>query len=236
MDIGVKNVPGFGIPFITRDSPCAESSVLLWTTEHCDPLLKVPNSPSSGYQNCRLFYRDELILLTRGNQLHFYQYTLDRADPASIRPALKKLYNRASSVGHLPVLSTDSVPGTSISALGCVNSVYSNVILCAGRNKSLQLVDIAYPSGKAVWTVADAMRRPIHDIGVNDSAFAFGIGRDVFATAAIGESVDLWDMRLGRSVRRFFGHVDRGTGVGISFSPCGRFLASGSEVCFHELV
>jgi len=52
---------------------------------------------------------------------------------------------------------------------------------------------------------------------------------DLFLTAAQCDGVTLWDLRSDRCIRRFTEHVGRANPVGLDFSPCGRFIATGSE-------
>nr|DBA26919.1 TPA: hypothetical protein GDO54_011114 [Pyxicephalus adspersus] len=46
---------------------------------------------------------------------------------------------------------------------------------------------------------------------------------------AIGDSLKLWDIRTLRCVRHFEGHVNRSLPCSVAISPCGRFIACGSE-------
>uniref|UniRef100_A0A8C5SJZ3 Uncharacterized protein n=1 Tax=Laticauda laticaudata TaxID=8630 RepID=A0A8C5SJZ3_LATLA len=52
---------------------------------------------------------------------------------------------------------------------------------------------------------------------------------NLFLTAAIGDGIKLWDLRTLRCERRFEGHSSRSHPCGISVSPCGQFIACGSE-------
>ncbi|XP_010219873.1 PREDICTED: WD repeat-containing protein 27-like [Tinamus guttatus] len=48
-------------------------------------------------------------------------------------------------------------------------------------------------------------------------------------TTAVGDGIKLWDLRTLRCERRFEGHISRCHPCGIAVSPCGRFIASGSD-------
>ncbi|XP_019405464.1 PREDICTED: WD repeat-containing protein 27 isoform X2 [Crocodylus porosus] len=52
---------------------------------------------------------------------------------------------------------------------------------------------------------------------------------NLFMTTATGDGIKLWDLRTLRCERRFEGHTNRCHPCGIAISPCGRFIASGSE-------
>ncbi|RMC12694.1 hypothetical protein DUI87_10219 [Hirundo rustica rustica] len=52
---------------------------------------------------------------------------------------------------------------------------------------------------------------------------------NLFLTTAVGDGIKLWDLRTLRCERRFEGHSSRCYPCGIAVSPCGRFIASGSD-------
>ena len=51
---------------------------------------------------------------------------------------------------------------------------------------------------------------------------------DVFASAAVDGVVALWDLRSPHAVARFSAHACRRDPTTIAFSPCMRYLATGS--------
>nr|XP_032650448.1 WD repeat-containing protein 27-like [Chelonoidis abingdonii] len=51
----------------------------------------------------------------------------------------------------------------------------------------------------------------------------------LFMTTAIGDGIKLWDLRTLRCERRFEGHINRCHPCGIAVTPCGQFIACGSE-------
>ena len=52
---------------------------------------------------------------------------------------------------------------------------------------------------------------------------------NLFLTASIGDNIGLWDLRTDECVRRFSGHLNRSHPVGLAFSPCARYIGTGSE-------
>jgi len=52
---------------------------------------------------------------------------------------------------------------------------------------------------------------------------------DLFLTSAASDGIKLWDLRTDRCVRKYNGHMNRSHTVGVAFSPCSRFFATGSE-------
>jgi WD40 repeat protein len=122
----------------------------------------------------------------------------------------------------------------SLTTFACANSFLSTLVLLADSARGLHWLDLA--SGQLVRTVADAHSKPIHCISLNaPSAFVADEGEQsieshqLFATVAADSAIKLWDVRSPECARRLSGHVNRAAPVRASFSPCGRFLASGSE-------
>ncbi|XP_036980535.1 WD repeat-containing protein 27 isoform X6 [Acanthopagrus latus] len=52
---------------------------------------------------------------------------------------------------------------------------------------------------------------------------------NLFLTSAVTDGVKIWDLRTLRCVRRYENHVNRCHPCSSAISPCGRFIASGSE-------
>jgi WD40 repeat protein len=183
VDLGLASLPGLGIPFITTES---NRFCKLWTTERSDPLLELEPSSYSCF-----FYKDALIVQARGSKLDFSKYSIEKPDPASIQPALSSLYNKVKKISSNDALSDSA---SSICAIGCVNSTQSELILVAGKNKSLCILDVN--QGTSIKRIPDAMKRPIHKICVPDSYTVSNFSNsNLFATAAICDSVKIWDMR-----------------------------------------
>ncbi|KAI4567663.1 hypothetical protein MJT46_019710, partial [Ovis ammon polii x Ovis aries] len=120
----------------------------------------------------------------------------------------------------------------------------TNLVLTAGRNRTLEVFDLNVGCSAAVITGAHS--RPVHQICQNKvsdlltthslcklcgSSFATQQSQayNLFATAATGDGIKLWDLRTLRCERRFEGHPSRSYPCGIAFSPCGRFVACGAE-------
>ena len=55
------------------------------------------------------------------------------------------------------------------------------------------------------------------------------VAYNVFATAATDNVISLWDLRTPRSISRLTSHVNRREKCQCTFSPCLRYLSTGSE-------
>ncbi|XP_027407886.1 WD repeat-containing protein 27 isoform X9 [Bos indicus x Bos taurus] len=129
-----------------------------------------------------------------------------------------------------PVCRLLTTNATEITSLSAVNDFHSYIVLAAGRNRTLEVFDLNVGCSAAVITGAHS--RPVHQICQNKgSSFATQQSQayNLFATAATGDGVKLWDLRTLRCERRFEGHPSRCYPCGIAFSPCGRFVACGAE-------
>uniref|UniRef100_A0A665WZ86 Uncharacterized protein n=1 Tax=Echeneis naucrates TaxID=173247 RepID=A0A665WZ86_ECHNA len=80
--------------------------------------------------------------------------------------------------------------------------------------------------------VPNAHSRAIHCITQNKgSIFSTQAPEsyNLFLTSAVTDGVKMWDLRTLRCVRRYENHLNRCHPCSSAISPCGRFIASGSE-------
>ncbi|XP_033734815.1 WD repeat-containing protein 27-like [Pecten maximus] len=169
----------------------------------------------------RFYYMDKFILLTSGSTVYMYKYHLDLT---------KQDIKRYLSKSRYKLVTSFSLEAQQITALSAVNGFYSYLVLCAGTNKSLEVRDMNVD--KTVRTMTDVHTKPAHVICQNEgSTFTSHPpdAYDLFVTAAAGDCIKLWDIRTNRCVRRYEGHLNRVYPCGVDLSPCGRYLATGSE-------
>uniref|UniRef100_A0A3B5BLR3 Uncharacterized protein n=1 Tax=Stegastes partitus TaxID=144197 RepID=A0A3B5BLR3_9TELE len=86
--------------------------------------------------------------------------------------------------------------------------------------------------GTAAAELPDAHSRAVHCITQNKgSAFSTQApdSYNLFLTSAVTDGVKIWDLRMLRCVRRYDNHLNRCHPCSLAISPCGRFIASGSE-------
>lgn len=165
---------------------------------------------------------DAFILSSSGPEVQLLKYHIDTS-----KDDLRRYRQKSWCVPVCRLLSTDATEVTSLSA---VNDFHSYLVLTAGRNRTLEVFDLNVGCSAAVITGAHS--RPVHQICQNKgSSFATQQSQayNLFATAATGDGIKLWDLRTLRCERRFEGHPSRSYPCGIAFSPCGRFVACGAE-------
>ncbi|XP_078011159.1 WD repeat-containing protein 27 [Phascolarctos cinereus] len=170
----------------------------------------------------QFYYMDAFILLSSGSEFHLLKYHID-TDKDEIKRYKQK--NKAKLVKKFSM--TSAVEITSLSA---INDFYSYIVLTTGSNKALEVFDLNVDCSAAV--IPDIHSRSAHQICQNKgSAFAAQPfeNYDLFLTTAIGDAIKLWDLRTLRCERRFEGHLNRCHPCAISVSPCGRYIACGSE-------
>uniref|UniRef100_A0A4W5P8X0 Uncharacterized protein n=1 Tax=Hucho hucho TaxID=62062 RepID=A0A4W5P8X0_9TELE len=86
--------------------------------------------------------------------------------------------------------------------------------------------------GRVASQLPDAHNRAVHHITQNKGSMFSSQTPDsynLFLTSAVTDGVKLWDLRTLRCVRRYENHLNRCHPCTAAFSPCGRFIASGSE-------
>uniref|UniRef100_A0A8D2PFA1 WD repeat-containing protein 27 n=1 Tax=Zosterops lateralis melanops TaxID=1220523 RepID=A0A8D2PFA1_ZOSLA len=107
---------------------------------------------------------------------------------------------------------------------------WTDIVLTAGSNRALEIFDLNAGCSTAV--IQEAHVRSVHQICQNKGS-SFSTQQpeayNLFLTTAAGDGIKLWDLRTLRCERRFEGHSSRCYPCGIAVSPCGRFIASGSD-------
>ncbi|KAM3931161.1 WD repeat-containing protein 27 [Leptodactylus fuscus] len=170
----------------------------------------------------QFYYMDKFILLSSGAEIQLMRYYLDNCKDEIKR---YKQNNVCKPVQTLHMESAMEVTG-----LSAVNDFYSYIVLAAGSNRDVEIFDLNV--GTRIASIPDVHSRAAHQICQNKgSAFSTqpADAYNLFVTMAIGDCLKLWDIRNLRCVRRFEGHLNRYQTCGVAVSPCGRFIACGSE-------
>lgn len=124
----------------------------------------------------------------------------------------------------------------SLTTFSCLNHLLSSLVLVADSGRGLSVYDAAV--GQVVRRTSDAHGKSVHCIAMNalspfvdSSSGAVSVdSQQLYATVAADSCMKLWDVRTAECVRRFSGgHVNRSAPVRATFSPCGRYIACGSE-------
>ncbi|GFS92184.1 WD repeat-containing protein 27 [Nephila pilipes] len=87
-------------------------------------------------------------------------------------------------------------------------------------------------TGKIVCHTADASTKPAHLISLNEgSPYTSQTSSmyDIFLTTYLFDGIKIWDLRTNRPVLCFKEHKCRSYSCGAVFSPCGKYIATGSE-------
>uniref|UniRef100_A0A663E7M9 WD repeat domain 27 n=1 Tax=Aquila chrysaetos chrysaetos TaxID=223781 RepID=A0A663E7M9_AQUCH len=170
----------------------------------------------------QFYFIDAFILLCCGAEFHLLSFHLD-----TTKDDLKRYKQRSvcKLVQKFPMAST-----MEITSLSAVNDFYSYIVLTAGSNRALEVFDLNAGCSTAV--IPEAHTRSVHQICQNKGS-SFSTQQpeayNLFMTTAAGDGIKLWDLRTLRCERRFEGHSSRSYPCGISVSPCGRFIATGSD-------
>jgi WD40 repeat protein len=183
-----------------------------------------PNTPfgKGKVVDAQFYYMDKFILLAAGSELRLYKYSLDFSVNDLKRYQRKSKYRLVTSLGHGALQS--------VTALAAPNTFYSYHAITAGSDKSVTVFDMN--TAQPARVIQDAHARPAHAVCVNTgSKFASHPpdAYNIFLTTSQSDGIAMWDLRANRCVRRFSEHASRAHAVGVDFSPCGRFIATGSE-------
>ncbi|KAF6257814.1 WD40-repeat-containing domain protein [Scenedesmus sp. NREL 46B-D3] len=171
----------------------------------------------------QFFYVDQFVLLATGSKLHVY-----KLPDAAAEDDIQRL--RAS--GSYSLAGSYSAGCQAITDVAAANSFLSTLLLLACSNRSIQLVDAA--TMQVACSIPDAHARPVQRLAQPPGSPFVSHPREVqelFASCAPDGLVKLWDVRSGPGpcVRSFSGHKNSQMAIGLAFSPCMRYLATGSE-------
>ncbi|XP_058145701.1 WD repeat-containing protein 27 isoform X2 [Dasypus novemcinctus] len=204
-------------------SASQDKTLRIWSVRSTElTLLLGKGMFSKPIQFAQFYYIDSFLLLSSGPELHLLKYHID-----TCKDEIKR-YKQKSKFKPVHTLSmTNAVEITSLSA---VNDFYSYVVFTAGWNRTLEIFDLNAGCSAAV--IPEAHSRPVHQICQNKgSPFTAQQSEayNLFITTAIGDGIKLWDLRTLRCERHFEGHANRCYPCGVSFSPCGQYIACGAE-------
>jgi WD40 repeat protein len=225
----LKSDKNYGLLAITSGN---DGSCKVWSTERTDqPLLNITSTTNKKsdtvlkfmdeVQFGRFLNQDSIIMLNHKNSIHAYQYMIDKPETGSVKPLLN--YNKCWCV------QSYKVPSHNVTALACMNSIKSNVLLGACSDKAIYLWDIN--RDRPAFIVPDAASRPIHHLEVLDCGRTGTSFDQLFVSSAVMDPIKLWDIRRpDKEVMQLYGHVNKYLKVRQSMSPCGQYVVSGSEV------
>ncbi|XP_072188457.1 WD repeat-containing protein 27 isoform X2 [Excalfactoria chinensis] len=170
----------------------------------------------------QFYFMDTFILLCCGAEFHLLSFHLDATKDDLRRYKRKSV---CKLVQKFPMAST-----VEITSLSAVNDFYSYIVLTAGSNRALEVFDLN--AGRSTAVIPEVHTRAVHQICQNKGS-AFSTQKpeayNLFMTTAVGDGIKLWDLRTLKCERRFEGHSNRSYPCGIAVSPCGKFIASGSD-------
>lgn len=87
-----------------------------------------------------------------------------------------------------------------------------------------------------VFVLKEAHSRAIHTLKFaqgSDYTGAHGDMYNIFGSSSLDNTLKLWDIRMQSPIRTYEEHVNRSLEIGFTFSPCMRYIVTGSEErCF----
>ncbi|KAM4591508.1 WD repeat-containing protein 27 isoform 2-T2 [Odontesthes bonariensis] len=203
-------------------SASEDLSLRIWTHCRSEPaVIMGGNMFSKPIRGAQFYYLDKFLLLASGPSVYLYLYNVD-----SSRDCIKR-YEERSVIKQAKCLTTSS---TDITALSAINDFLSYIVLVCGSDRSIQVLDMN--RGMVASVLPDAHSRAIHCVTQNKGSTFSTQAPDsynLFLTSAVTDGVKIWDLRTLRCVRRYENHLNRYHSCSSVISPCGRFIASGSE-------
>ncbi|KAJ3194970.1 WD repeat-containing protein 27 [Irineochytrium annulatum] len=197
----------------------------LWNLGCSEPLLKfsgkddLKSKVESKINAIKFFHCDELVLTTGGRSLTVLALKIIDKDPKLIKPGLNNNSYRVRKKVEFE---------SGITSFACINNFKSHLAF-VGAGTKLFIYDVGV--GSVVRKTETTHSRAIHAIALADyKEDILGLNPHLYATAAITDCIKLWDLRYSAgAVSTFAGHINRYAQIGCSLSPCGRYVATGSE-------
>ncbi|XP_059373212.1 WD repeat-containing protein 27-like isoform X1 [Carassius carassius] len=204
-------------------STSEDPTLCIWTPNASEPVLTMGDDQfAKPIRSAQFYYLDKFLLLASGSNLMLYLYHLD-----TTRDDIKRYTQRSKSK---LTSKFNMKSGTDITSMSAINDFYSYIVLAAGADRTIQVFDMN--QGCMATQIPDAHCRAVHHLTQNKgSAFCTQAleSYNLFLSSAITDGLKLWDLRTARCVRRYESHVNRCHHCTAAFSPCGRFIATGSE-------
>ncbi|XP_067379433.1 WD repeat-containing protein 27 isoform X2 [Channa argus] len=204
-------------------SASEDHTLRIWTHGSAEPAIMMGNNMfSKPIRSAQFYYLDKFLIFATGPSLYLYLYNVDIT-----RDDIKRYQQR--SVVKLARCFT-MTPATDITAMSAVNDFFSYIVLMCGSDRSIQIFDMN--KGTIASKLPYAHTRAIHCITQNKGSMFSTQAPDsynLFLSSAVTDGVKIWDLRTLRCVRRYETHLNRSHLCSSAFSPCGRFIASGSE-------
>jgi WD40 repeat protein len=201
-----------------------DSSLKLWSAagdKAGECLWTVPGD----FTQVQFYYQDRFIAASQGNKVQLYRYKLK--DP-QLKDDVKRLASKCSG----KVVARGTHPDAqAVARFTAHNTFHSHLLLLGGSNRSVAVWDVNANSIAAQFD--HGHRRPLHSLRLYESScFIAESDADwynLFLTAASDNTVKIFDLRQQQEAACLMGHTNTGLSLGAAISPCGRFVASGSE-------
>eukprot|EP01147_Barroeca_monosierra_P003837 gene3836-6346_t len=192
--------------------------IIIWSTDQMDAIMTMNNmyhnfkSSAEGtkLKQAQFYYSDQFILAAHGGDILLYKYHFD--------PTVDELKRYLSRSRYKLV--------TSLSNAQAHPSIYANIFamvfdepLTLARACIAQRINCTH--ARPIYKIRQNLGSPV--ISHPPNAY------NLYLSGSYGDGVGMWDVRTNKCVRRFTQHTCRAVPVGFVFSPCGRFVACGSE-------
>eukprot|EP00742_Colponemidia_sp_Colp-10_P010670 GILJ01011742.1.p1 GENE.GILJ01011742.1~~GILJ01011742.1.p1 ORF type:complete len:890 (-),score=91.12 GILJ01011742.1:105-2774(-) len=207
----------------TRGPKAGDAPLIFSNLLHSSPDKNQNNLLGREVRHAQFFYLDQFVLLAVGPDVLLYRYKLMNQENEDVK--------RFQMPGSYRLLQRYTHPNAHyLTHLSAPNSFLSHIAIASASNKEMAVWDIGV--NKCVRLFEDGHARPVSTVRLFGSSTAADTPAsycNLFLTSAPDNTIKLWDLRDQKCARVFAGHTNRVQSVGSDISPCGRYVASGSE-------
>ncbi|KAJ1555192.1 WD repeat-containing protein 27 [Nowakowskiella sp. JEL0078] len=202
----------------------------LWATGRSHPLLTftgksrnknvlIGQNDIGCISSAILCSKDRFIISCKKNEIRLHTYEIETLETDLIKPQLNNNTHK--------IVRSFTVDAIKVTVVASLNSFCSPLILTGSSDKGLQIWDTE--SGKILRNLKFVHSKPVHHIALPDFQHVPPTFENMFATVAIGDCIKLFDIRTVSPVLVLCSHLNKQVRISCSLSPCGKFIATGSE-------
>lgn len=182
------------------------------------------------------FSLDKYILVTHGESISLFNYHLNKKCD-KLQDEIRTYSNTNGTFSLYKSIRVASHP-FKVVASSVSNEFYSSMAIIASSNRSLYLYDINTHQRMLAYPSLESLAYSIHQCPASHYNYASISDYNLFITSSLKSCINVWDLRYDKKLFNFRMHKNTLMPLSSKISPCGRYIATGSEdkaVYFYDI-